>query len=916
MEILNGLGLSSTTSTVPDKKVGPNKKTEKVDNNPFLKGYGKLVCTYFSPEKKIGDPISLFPNVRFGEDLSSKKLTIDTGLLEFLQKQVDDLRSRMREEKLVNQKTFLNTQFDQFQKAVDSGEEAFMKRNEFYQIAKRVFQVNIHGMKNSFIQMQQQVIQGLPGVNIASVHQELIKYSELGSWEKLLSKVKKNLNYNRSRIEKFLFAVSVVPSTFGLKEFLLNLNFLSGSRDEEIVRFIIAFVGAMGLTAAVYDCRRRIMESVVEEGDSLQGIISAYKRSPVCMAFLSVLVCGFGKMNYDGLIDLSFKNMKLNYKSRQISDSIGMLGVQSKTLHETPHSLHDLQKIIHREVDLIIKDFQKIPKVEMERDEKKGSRLLNHTSLDLRDSFVEKLNEVASVYITSFRDTESAIQEQLLILNSQEEFNWNRISNLMFSPDKNTENVIDQITQILNNHLQSYTEFLKNTKKLIDDYSYLLQEIDPSIVDGGQISEISSLPVSSIVENMQKKIVNSMSDKETDDLMTFLEKEHGESFRNFIFSVFFLLSLSLNLNNPFYQLKGPSKRGREDQKLFPEMKERISMWENDFVAHVEAFFRQTCIQSIVPGVLHPSKIAIKDIFYVLLEEHVGAKSKDRQNLIEKGNIWFDEIFRIPRSENMKSVYERSLSIQNVIWKNEAAITKMIDYFFPGLGDPVKVTTKSFMSIHEDIKSGQGKNSQEFDVLLNKKETSNSADLQGLYEKVRLLNNKNWDKKNKKIIDFLNNQQTSVAVDIFPTRTTWHTQMISVKESEKESTSLDKRFPDQIKERLLKAFPEMEQQWLIPLEDIYSRFPRYCELLGISNVPKIRNQFDMFQISMLKLLESMTYREGQLSQLELYSDTLITEIETPPDIISFFSNDNTKIGPAECLNKVDKIEITVSGSKRY
>jgi len=925
----------------PNERINRREKTSKKEN-PLLNAYGKMVCDYFSNKKRIENPISLFPsnNIEGFSDETpvSAPFVINPGLLEFLQRDVEDLRNRLNKE-LITEDT-LTMQLDRFKKAVDSGGERQLEKeeNEFYRIAKQAFQANIHGMKNTFIHMQHESIQRLPGVNIANAHQEIIKQSESGYLKGVRRKIKKTLNYNRSRIEKFFFTVSIIPATFGLKELFLNLNLLSGSRDEEIIRFFIALAGSLGLTVAVYDWRIRIMESVAEKGDSVSGIREAYSQSPAWMAIGSLLACVFGKMNYDGLVDLSFRNADIENRSQQVLSSLHILGEPSESLAHGPNSLYDLHEIIRQEVDRIVKEFHNIPETEKGKDGKKGPRywakfytvhgkynpkekdvvrsfrnsfaarrmdqLLNSSSLDLQPSFSDKINTLLKTYTNKFQQTESAIHAQISILNEEKDY-WERISQTMLSEDNKIPEVVHQIKQILNEHAVYYTEFIKDMEALIKQHSDLLNTIDPSLEKKEKIT--LHIPSIDSIKSAQSSVDSLVSQMDPVDLVTFLKNEHGEAFKNLILSIFFLLSLSLNFANPLYQLSGPARRGKEDEKFFPIMKKRIIQWENEFVAQVEVFFGQTQMQSILPGVFHPTKTAIRDVFYALLEEgYLGVRSKDHQSIIEKGNVWFDGLFKMPRSQNMKSAYARSQAIQKMMTQNELSITKMIDYFFPGIGDPSKINDSSFASIYDAIKSGQEHNNNEFEAILDKQNHETDFNVKDWTQSIRELNNGN--SKKGRMLKNIAALDAKTSEDIFPTRTSWLTKMKDYKDSIVQNESLYEKFPEQIKQYMISIFPEMEQKWLIPLEEIYSRFPRHCDSLEIPNANKLRNQFESLQKIMLMVLGTLSYREGQAARLELYSDIDLGEFELQDIQLSLENESNNKeVCPDMCKAEIDKLK---------
>ena len=151
-------------------------------NNPLFKTYAKIVNAFFATGRRIGEPIVVFAGQhkkkkRGPSDAKQLSQLANEAELQSIQSVVDEFRAALIKDKGANKlgrnanqspksggrdDDNIHAHLQAFQAAIESGNEANLDGNPFYELTKLVFHLNTNSAGNLFASMESDLISHPP----------------------------------------------------------------------------------------------------------------------------------------------------------------------------------------------------------------------------------------------------------------------------------------------------------------------------------------------------------------------------------------------------------------------------------------------------------------------------------------------------------------------------------------------------------------------------------------------------------------------------------------------------------------------------------------------------------------------------------------------------------------------------------
>ena len=385
--------------------------------NPLLETYGEVVSGFFSPEKKIDDPVFVFPGVESktqedelpykqdlqyfepgGDQLSAIQQTVENlrRVLESEGKDANQIGSQKRKLDNIADKVRavrgqaegiqqLNFHLDAFRKAIQTGDESLLKGNPFYTLTKLIFKHNMTGAVVLLDHLQTELEANAPDQVQTSRPLSSI-WSGPGITQNLFAKMVASFTslfgLSKFFIEFILFFVSSFTSYHAI-ETLLQIPEITALLDQyfsinqrELLQFMLAALGGGLITTAILDLKAKLFQSIAETGRVFVGIRTAFLINPRWLIVAIALALFSVSANYQSISTLFSKKEYLSEQLAQIHLKVNQtLGSPETANTENPKTLYDLQAMLYAVSSEAAQAFVKIPEEELTgRDPRKGPR--------------------------------------------------------------------------------------------------------------------------------------------------------------------------------------------------------------------------------------------------------------------------------------------------------------------------------------------------------------------------------------------------------------------------------------------------------------------------------------------------------------------------------------------------------------
>lgn len=387
------------------------ERTKEI-KNPLLETYGKIVNGYFAPNKKIHDPITLFPGVDAHSNAPPHNPDLayfDPGpvALEAIQNRVDTLRTLLEKEAKealqqgdqkkksdhiadkvravrgqaegIQQVTF---HLEAFQGALQDGDESLLKGNPFYTLTKLIFRHNTSGALVLFGVLLEELSRNPPEKrgHAGTLRAIWRKSSTLTLLAKLTATIRSLFRHSKFFLDGTLFFVSAFTSYRALIALLQSpghtewfTRYFTPAQGETL-EITLATLGALALSTIILDFRARLLQGTAEKGALFAGIWAAFLIQPrwimlaLCLTLFSV------KTNYDSMAVLFSTGGHLSARLTQIQQQVEqVLGKPGKEIN--PRSLYGFQAQLKTSVTEVVGKFAQVPDNELAgRDPRKGPR--------------------------------------------------------------------------------------------------------------------------------------------------------------------------------------------------------------------------------------------------------------------------------------------------------------------------------------------------------------------------------------------------------------------------------------------------------------------------------------------------------------------------------------------------------------
>lgn len=429
--------------------------------NPLLETYGAVVDSYFSPEKKVDEPIFMFPGVASASQVDELPYKPDLvyfdpgeAQLESIQKSVENLRGTLESEKqgartTGNQKRKFNDiadrvravrgqaegiqqlsfHLDAFRHALKTGDEALLAGNPFYALTKLIFKHNITRAVFLLDHLQEELASNAPDkVQTARTLREI--WGGPGTTRNIPAKLKESIGafFGLSRVFLgiFLFLISSFTTHRAVSALLHlpSIHTLFGryftEGQIELLQFTLAALGGFLLTIIVWDLKARLCRGIAETGAVFSGIRAAFLIHPRWMLLALLLALLSVKANYDSVSVILSKKEHLSQQREQIRNKVALaLGTPETVDLTNPQSLHDIQGVLNAISVYVSEQFALIPEAELTgRDPRKGPRYWGKRFI-VYGGFEPGVNDVAHAFrnVRFARNMDQKLQQSGVVLD-------------------------------------------------------------------------------------------------------------------------------------------------------------------------------------------------------------------------------------------------------------------------------------------------------------------------------------------------------------------------------------------------------------------------------------------------------------------------------------------------------------------
>ncbi|MBF0371365.1 MAG: hypothetical protein HQL52_18135 [Magnetococcales bacterium] len=756
-------------------------------NNPLFSIYGKIIEDFFVSEKDIRSVISIFP---FREDqleagVSDKEsdpghLVSHINRTEFKRTghSIEQLKRVIKQEKVdrvrgVSEQstgsTQINFHFQEFRKALQSGKEALLEYNPFYELTKLVFRHNLGGAENLFDHLHSDLIATAPRkVRSTRTLREiwLGPQRKMGSLQRLGETLNKWLASGKLPLGLLLFVGSTITTARGVND-LLQITAVSelfsgafDGREAEPARYMLALICGLTLSSAILDFKGRMFVAMAESGGFFKGIRDAYLRNPRWMFLASFLTLVSIKTNYDGIVSIISKKADLAQQSESIQNKVKRaIGDPIHPDMENPVSLNDLRAILWSGTNGTIKNFEQVPKDELRgvassSDARKGPRywgkyfivhggyvpgtndvvssykysalsreidgMLQASGLDLSTSIKEKIQTLRGKYGHHLVDTFSKVMGRLLkldIMMKVQGYTLEEIQRVFALEHYQINDLVQSMVEAMEENKNLYGDISRELNELTGAYVGLLQRVDKSgsaLYSSYNVQANLEIPEISAIDELKKGMIPVAKHKNFNELKIFLLNLYGVAFGGMLLTAIFIFAICMDLADPLIYGWMVAKQGIRDRFVFPEWLKRMKEWEKDFISRSKSFFDREDVQQVFHGIVPPNEMGIRNAFFKLLEE-IDSSVKDPadKSTVQLFWHWFRGLFVTTRIQDMNGYNYRAQAIALFLVERDVYFSRFIQGVYPGLQPDKGLGQGTFLELFKGIESGQSNNREMF-----------------------------------------------------------------------------------------------------------------------------------------------------------------------------------------------------------
>lgn len=738
--------------------------------NQLFRHYGRLTLSCFSEHLPPGTPVSVFPKgisgIKTGSSLDGHhtghlELYADKEQLAFVQKAVDRLRDGLMNEANLapgRANRSITLKLDEFKSALESGREAMMNENPFYELTGLIFRLNQTALKNAFVADQVDAGQQLPGtIKVARslVHLWGRDGAMISTDEKIRESLGKLLSIGKIAVGVILYLGSSLTTAKAIADMMQDPDFISffGSgfvgAEHEMARSFVSILVGLVFSSIILDFKDRMFQGVAEAGQVFKGIFQSFQRFPRWM-LLSLFLTAFSIWtNYDGIVLLFSKTQDLSYQWRLIEKNVvEALGDPGHADGNNPTSLADLNAVLDKTVTDIAARFAHIPEDEMSGAASSGKaekgprywakyfivhggyvageqdvahahkptsaaagidKLLVDTRFDLKTPLQDKLKAVAADFAGKLEKNRRNVLEDMKILGGRMVLKTYSLAELQALFQLEAYHVNESVKSVvvkLEVGTNAFAAVVREMEKITAEYVDLLRKVDQYGIATNTQYKIDiqvAIPRVEAIERLKQGSIPEAKRRSLGELRQFLFEVYGVFFGVVILGLILFVSVFMDLSDPILYSAMVARWGRRDRHFLDDNQQRLQFWEEAFVRRLRSFFVRPEIRPVMPSISCPGNMIFAHVFHYYLEEiYPHAKDPSSRTTMEKFRFWFSELFSNTRMLGVSGYNSRQGAIHRFIKNREVCASQFINRIFPGFLDSFTPGSSHFDTLRQRI----------------------------------------------------------------------------------------------------------------------------------------------------------------------------------------------------------------------
>ena len=241
-------------------------------------------------------------------------------------------------------------------------------KNPFHQVARQILLGNIKAAQNLLQSMLSEIMENSPeAIDIPLSLREIWNSKKL----KYPAKIRELLKKSRVLPELTLFLVIVSAVGLGINLNPETSRFLeqyAKEKDVDLPRYLLSFVGGVGVSFAIWSVKRNVLQKTAEAGEVLKGMKNMAQKNPINLAtaaFISIML-GIGHQGYESMYRSYSENAKIADKADRVRDAVEQV-IFGEEVESSVFAIH--QRNIESAVQADLDKFSQIPV-----DEARGSK--------------------------------------------------------------------------------------------------------------------------------------------------------------------------------------------------------------------------------------------------------------------------------------------------------------------------------------------------------------------------------------------------------------------------------------------------------------------------------------------------------------------------------------------------------------
>ncbi|MBF0187757.1 MAG: hypothetical protein HQL50_07515 [Magnetococcales bacterium] len=871
---------------------------------------------------------------------------LDHDAYQKCQEITDTLRMRLRDERGGGPES-ATTQLKTFRKLLRKGTESALHGNPFHDLAMRIFRLNTDALAHRFAEFQQEQVRSTPPpIRITRPFKEIWNtylQSSGGVFSKISETLVKTGISMKMVVGILLFCGSTLTTAKGVNDLLqqdIASSFTGGlfaGMEGETARLMVAVAIGLALSSAILDFKGRLFRGMAETGKVFRGLKWSFMYNPIWMVVAILLTTVSVKTNYDGLVLLLFKADDLGNQMQQITIKVSKgLGDPKEADPNRLGSLYDVQAALKRTTQGLKRQFLKVPEDELlgaasSGDARKGPRywgkhmivhggykplqhdvvrvykptrlarnvdtMLRNSGIPLRRSLSQKIDAIRREYDENLAFTHRQVRSMLEKLGrtmQMQEYSASEFARLFSIEHYQINTSLRLIGLHLDGNMKAYERTAKKLQRLIDRHVSLLTKVDRAggaTANAYHIEAKIEVPKLESIEELKRGELPMARLKGLGELKDELMSTYGAVMGSTLLSVILLISILMDLADPFLYALMTSRLSRKDNARYDDYLEALKEWDYQFIIQTRKFCDDATTARILPGVEIVQKHEVENQLYLYFETvNPAVIDPEDQKPVQTARFWFFGLFGTARLFKIDAYNAWSETIRQFADGHESHFKGFLGHLFPGIYFKPGTPGIGLVNACSTMRNGQTSNRDALQAIIEALTKTDLTDprLDGETPEMptpvgrrRIGRAAAEQRKVKRILFNISWKRPATSILYAPrTRRSWLRQMGRVCQTTGFYLETLQDNITLILEFMSSTFPEIEHLLMQCMQDLES-LPNRQVVEEIHDFPSLRHDITHTQEVLLSMLGLAQMQEEQL--------TLDAFVITKPDDVKNLSS---------------------------